>query len=214
MTDPMSRGAGGRSTSWRLVGFGVAAGIALLLAGCTSKATRSALPTSPDGRPAPVTVPAEASPGVTQDAQAPQVTSESGGEPAGETTASTDPTTTTTKPPRRTTTTTEPLVTTGAVVMVANASNVDGAANRLTEKLQIAGFTTQRAVTASGIEPDLANTKVYVKPGSEAVARSVSRFLGDVPISYMPTPISIQGGPINLGSATVVVMLGSDKADK
>jgi hypothetical protein len=42
----------------------------------------------------------------------------------------------------------------------------------------------------------------------------VSRFLGDVPVAYMPTPISIKGGPINLGSATVVVMLGADKADK
>lgn len=98
--------------------------------------------------------------------------------------------------------------------MVANASNVDGAAQRMTDELAFRGFTTAKAVSAAGIETDLETSKVYVLPGSEAVARSVARLLGGLRLAYMPTPISIKGGPANLNGATVVVMLGSDLAGK
>lgn len=207
MTQCDVTGGVGQRSAWRFAVVVLAAGLAVLAAGCTSKATRSALPTN-----AAVTATGEAA--ITAATPPPDSETATGvNTETRDSSTSTPPRTTpTTDPP--TTTTTEPLVTAGATVMVANASNVDGAASRMTDKLRGAGFTCQDAVTADGIESDLATTKVYVKPGSEDVARSVSRFLGDVPVAYMPTPISIKGGPINLGSATVVVMLGADKADK
>ncbi len=214
MTQRDVTGGAGPRSAWRLAVIVVAAGLAVLAAGCTSKATKSALPTSGAGVPGTVSAPPPGSAAVeATDAPASPPPDTEATTPR-RSTPTTDPATTrptTTDPP---TTTTEPLITQGATVMVANASNVDGAASRLTDKLRAAGFTCQGAVTADGIERDLATTKVYVKPGSEDVARSVSRFLGDVPVAYMPTPISIKGGPINLGSATIVVMLGADKADK
>ncbi len=178
-----------------------------ILGACSSKATDQALPTDrrPPGTPAAtVATPVTGARLPTTDA-APADPSD--------TTAVTQASASPTIPaPDPSTTTTEPLVTTGAVVMVANASNVDGAASRLTARLDSLGFSTQKATTADGIESQLATTKIYVKPGSEAVARSVARVLGVSELAYMPTPISIRGGPINLGAATIVVMLGADKA--
>lgn len=118
-------------------------------------------------------------------------------------------TTSTTLPP---TTTTIPLVTEGAIVKVANASGVDGAAGRLTGELAALGFATVGPTNAAGIDKDLDTSKIYVVPGSEAVAESVSRIMGGLPISPMPTPAWIKEGTDGLEGATVLVMLGHDRA--
>ena len=110
------------------------------------------------------------------------------------------------------TTTTVPLVTVGGVVKVANASGVDGAAGRLAGELAALGFATRDATNAAGIDKDLEASKIYVIAGSEAVAESVSRVMGGLPISPMPTPAWIKEGTAGLGDATVLVMLGHDRA--
>jgi hypothetical protein len=125
------------------------------------------------------------------------------------TTTSTTSTTTTTLPP---TTTTEPLITEGGIVMVANASGVNRAAKELTTEFAALGFTTRTGTNAAGIDEDLATTKIYVIAGSEAVAQSVSRLMGGVPVERMPTPAWIVGGTAGLGDANVLVMLGHDLA--
>lgn len=210
--------------------------LAAIGAGCTSEATRNAEPAGSGGQPARPTLvrrttpssatPATAGGGTAAPAATPSAapsgatsTTAAAAPPAtslAPTATTKAPTTslapTTTKPP--TTTTTVPLVTAGAVILVANASNVDGAAGRLTDRLRGLGFTVQRATTAAGPEAELEVSKVYLKRGAEKVARSVANLLGVTSLSYMPTPISIRGGPANLGKATVVIMLGKDLADK
>ena len=128
---------------------------------------------------------------------------------ASTTTSTSTSTTSTTLPP---TTTTMPLVTEGGVVKVANASGIDGAAGQLTAELAALGFATSGATNAAGIDKDLDASKIYAVSGSEAVAESVSRIMGGLPISPMPTPAWIKGGTAGLGDATVLVMLGHDRA--
>ena len=124
-------------------------------------------------------------------------------------TSTTSTTSTTLAPP---TTTTEPLVVQGGVVKVANASGVDGAAGQVTDALAALGFTTNGPTNAAGIDENLAASKIYVIAGSEAVAESVSKLMGGIPVSRMPTPAWITGGTAGLGDATVLVMLGHDLA--
>ncbi len=128
-------------------------------------------------------------------------------------TSSTTTATTTTVPPTTTPpTTTEPLVTEGGIVMVANASGVDGAAKSLTQELAELGFITREGTNAAGIDEELAASKIYVIAGSEAVAQSISRLMGGLPVERMPTPAWIKGGTAGLGDANVLVMLGHDLA--
>ncbi|HAP75322.1 MAG TPA: hypothetical protein DCR14_04500 [Acidimicrobiaceae bacterium] len=124
-------------------------------------------------------------------------------------TTSTTSTTTTTLPP---TTTTLPIITEGGIVKVANASGVDGAAGRLTDELAALGFETRRATNAAGPDSDLQVSKIYVKPGAEAVAESISRLMGGLEIFPMPTPAWIQGATESLADANVLIMLGHDLA--
>ena len=112
------------------------------------------------------------------------------------------------------TTTTEPLVTEGGIVMVANCSDVNGAARLLTDELAANGFQTRKATNGAGIDNSLEATKIYLIPGSEAVARSLSRLLGGVELFQMPTPVWIKDGTAGLGDANVLVMLGHDRAGK
>ena len=138
-------------------------------------------------------------------------TSSRPGTSAATTTAGTLPPTTTVPP---TTTTTEPLVTEGGIVMVANCSDVNGAARLLTDELAANGFQTRKATNGAGIDNSLEATKIYLIPGSEAVARSLSRLLGGVELFQMPTPVWIKDGTAGLGDANVLVMLGHDRAGK
>lgn len=122
--------------------------------------------------------------------------------------------TTTTSTTSTTTTTTVPLTTEGAVIVVANASNVNGAAQQLSQELAARGFHLATPTNAAGLEERLATSKIYFLPAGADVAASVGRVMGGIPVSRMPTPVSITGGPAALGEATIVVMVGTDIANK
>lgn len=112
-----------------------------------------------------------------------------------------------------TTTTTPVLVTAGATVVVANASGVPGSAGRMTTELATLGFvmaeatnSTQSGLAASVVQYDASNTAAL------AVAESVARSMGGVVVEVVPTPPLVEGGSLN--GAGVVVLLGTDQADK
>ena len=62
--------------------------------------------------------------------------------------------------------------------MVANCSDINGAAGVLTDELAARGFETRNATNGAGIDKKLERSKIYVVKGSEAVARSLSTRLG------------------------------------
>jgi hypothetical protein len=124
-------------------------------------------------------------------------------------------TTATTSTVAAATPTTVAYVTEGASVMVTNASRVDGAAGRMTERLTAVGFTT--------VEPGdyslgtLEVTKIYHDPANPQalpVAESLKAAFGggDIEILELGTPPPVDGGDA-LG-ATVLVAMGNDVADK
>ncbi len=118
----------------------------------------------------------------------------------------------TTLPAATTTTQFVPTVD-GATVVVANASTVNGAAGVLTTALQGRGFTTAKATNAN-VKQD-ATTILYdpTNTGALAVAQSLAVILGNPVVQEVPTPAPIEGGVLPDG-ASVIVMLGSDKANK
>lgn len=134
----------------------------------------------------------------------------------GSTVAGDAGTTTTPVAPVDVTPTTPPLVFTGGKVVVANASNVNGAAKLATTALTAAGWTMGDPTNASGAESQIATTKIYFVAGSDALAASVAQAFStpDKPIvaAAIPTPPPVSGGTI--GDAVVLVMLGSDLAGK
>ncbi len=104
-------------------------------------------------------------------------------------------------------------ITTGAKVVVANSSNQNGVAGQLTTALQGQQFTTGEPTNGATKE---AVTKVqYVDgdPAAQAVAQSLATLMGVAAIEIMPTPVLI-ADPTLLGDATVLVLLGNDKAGK
>jgi len=111
--------------------------------------------------------------------------------------------------------TTPEVVTEGATVVVANASSVNGAAGRLSERLAAAGFTMGEATNSS---ETLGTTKVYFNAsvdGAQAVAESLVVVLGggDITAEPLPTPAPLSN-PETIGDATVLVAMGEDVADK
>ena len=129
--------------------------------------------------------------------------------PPTTTTTTTSSTTTTTLPA---TTTTVPTLTEGGVIRVANATAVEQAAQQLSTELSGLGFAVEEPTNAAGKDEELSVSKIYVKPGSEPVAQSVSYLMGGIEVLRMPTPAWIFGGTAALGNTTVLVMLGSDLA--
>ena len=114
---------------------------------------------------------------------------------------------------------TEPQVTvftpttTGATVLVANSSHQNGVAKTLTTALQGNQFTMGEPTNGATKE---AATRIQYVDGdvaAEAVARSVAALMGVATVEIMPTPVSLQD-PTLLGAATVLVLLGDDKAGK
>lgn len=97
-------------------------------------------------------------------------------------------------------------------MIVANASGVPGAAAKLTTAFGKLGFTTRPALNAAGADEDLPISRIYAAPGSEPVALSIARLMGDIAVLAMPTPVPIDGA--SAGDATVIVMLGHDLAGK
>lgn len=115
--------------------------------------------------------------------------------------------------PEVTTTTQFVPVVDGATVVVANASTVNGAAGVLTTALQGKGYTTVKATNAT-VKQD-ATTILYdvTNTGALAVANSLAVLLGGPIVQEVPSPAPIEGGVLPDG-ASVIVMLGSDKANK
>lgn len=117
-----------------------------------------------------------------------------------------------------TTTTTEPalVLDPNVPVIVANASNVNGAAAQMTRALEVVGYTMGDPTDRAASTPQLEASVVYFDPAvlnSDAVAQSVARSLGGVDsISAVGTPAPTASG--ELGGAGVLVMLGIDKAGK
>jgi hypothetical protein len=134
--------------------------------------------------------------------------------------ATTDRATTTTTPATAATTTTTlapapEYVTDGAGVVVANASGVDGAAGRLSERLVAVGFIVGPA--ANGTESNLAVSKIYYDPANaqaQPVAESLRQAFGggDIQLLEMGAPPPVESGDI--GGASIVVAMGDDIADK
>jgi hypothetical protein len=112
-----------------------------------------------------------------------------------------------------TTTTEPPLVTEGATVIVANASGVPGSAGRMTTELATIGFTMGEATnsTQSGLTASIVQYDPTIA-AAQAVAESVARSMGGLTVEVVPTPAPIEGGSLN--GAGVVVLLGTDEADK
>jgi hypothetical protein len=114
---------------------------------------------------------------------------------------------------------TEPQVTvftpttTGATVLVANSSHQNGVAKTLSTAL--AGNQFTMGEPTNGATKEVATRIQYVDgdAAAEAVARSVAALMGVATVEIMPTPVSLQD-PTLLGSATVLVLLGDDKAGK
>jgi hypothetical protein len=112
-----------------------------------------------------------------------------------------------------TSTTLPPLVTTGATVIVANASGVSGAAGRMSAELATATFTMGTPTNSTSAK--LEQSVVYYDPNNAAaqpVADSVARVMGGLAVEVVPVPPPIDGG--TLGDAGVVVMLGTAQSDK
>lgn len=172
-----------------------------LLAGACSDGDDAAAPIGAGTTLAPLVTPA---PATTVAVTAPSTT-------ALPTTTSTT-TTSTTIPPE--TTTTFPFVNQGAVVIVANAADVPGAATRFTEALAEYGFTLLEPTNGAGPEEIINVTRIYARPEAQAVADSVARVMGGIPVERMPTPAPITGATDGLGEATILVMLGKDLAGK
>jgi hypothetical protein len=112
-----------------------------------------------------------------------------------------------------TTTTEPPLVTEGATVVVANASGVPGSAGRMTTELATVGFTTGEATnsTQSGLTASIVQYDPTIA-AAQAVAESVARTMGGLTVEVLPTPAPVEGGSLN--GAGVLVLLGTDEADK
>ncbi|MCB1000093.1 MAG: LytR C-terminal domain-containing protein [Acidimicrobiales bacterium] len=127
---------------------------------------------------------------------------------------STPPSTTSTLPP--VTTTTFPFVNQGTSVIVANAADVPGAATEYTDALGDFGFTMEPPTNGAGNEEIIEVTRIYATsdPTSQAVALSVARVMGELPVERMPTPAPIENATEGLGAATVLVMLGKDLAGR
>ena len=101
------------------------------------------------------------------------------------------------------------------MVIVANASGIDGAAAALTGTLGGLGFQTVKATNAAGYERSLDATKVYFS-GDDAypTAYSLAQMLGGVTVAAMPTPPPILNALEGMRGANVIVMLGHDLAGK
>src|SRR5258706_3868510 len=133
-------------------------------------------------------------------------------------TTSIDPLSVTTSQPLvslETTTTVFQLSTQGALVIVANSSHQNGVAKTLSTALQGQQFTMVAPTNGATKE---ATTKIQYKdgdPAAQTVAQSVAAIMGvaSSEIGVMPTPVSLSD-PATLGDATVLVLLGDDKAGK
>jgi hypothetical protein len=111
------------------------------------------------------------------------------------------------------TTTSTVFTTKGAIVVVANASTVNGAAGQLTTALTGQQFDLV-AATNSTVKLDV--SKIYYDPANaqaQAVATTLATLMAITDVAVLEQPAPVEGGTLQ-GGATVLVMLGSDKAGK
>jgi hypothetical protein len=109
--------------------------------------------------------------------------------------------------------TTAPFDIMGFKVQVANASSVAGSAADMTGRLQALGYVVPEAKNVTDGLPARKKTGVFFTVGCEANAQNVAAVLGgDVEIGPMPNPVPLADG--NLGEACVLILLGTDLANK
>ena len=108
-------------------------------------------------------------------------------------------------------------VTDGAVVVVANASRVDGAAGLLSDGLGAVGFTVTEPTNSADDVENIETTQIFYSPG-DAAAQAVAENLrlafggGDIVVEEVAVPAPTESG--DLGEGTVLVLLGNDIAGK
>ncbi len=107
------------------------------------------------------------------------------------------------------------FTTTGATVIVANSSKQDKVAKKLSTALAGKNFTMADPTTGS---EKLDVSVVQYKDGDTAalaVAQSVATTMGLDPatVTVIPTPVKLKDAA-TLGTATVLVLLGNDRAGK
>jgi hypothetical protein len=105
------------------------------------------------------------------------------------------------------------FATTGATVVVANASGIGGSAGRMTDELAAVGFTMGTPTNATSGQQEAST--VHYDPeiaAAQAVADSVARVMGGLTVETIPDPVPVDGG--SLDGAGVLVMLGTDEADQ
>ena len=108
-------------------------------------------------------------------------------------------------------------VTEGATVVVANASGVDGAAGRLSERLAFVGYTMAEATNSADTVSNLTATQIYYDPAVEAalaVAESLKLALGGGAIEVLEVSVPALTASGELGDANVLVLMGNDVAEK
>jgi hypothetical protein len=111
------------------------------------------------------------------------------------------------------TTSTTVFTTEGAIVVVANASNVNGAAGQLTTALTGKGFDL---VAATNANADIDVSKIFydsANPLAQSVAQSIASLMLVAEVAPIESPAPVEGGALQ-GGATVLVLLGADKAGK
>ena len=104
----------------------------------------------------------------------------------------------------------------GGTIRKAMMADVPGAATEYTDALGDFGFTMEPPTNGAGNEEIIEVTRIYATsdPTSQAVALSVARVMGELPVERMPTPAPIENATEGLGAATVLVMLGKDLAGR
>lgn len=132
-------------------------------------------------------------------------------------TTTTVPAPTTTAAPVTSVAPTVEYVTEGATVIVANASGVDGAAGRLSERLAVVGYDMAEATNSADTVSNLTATQIYYDPAVEAalaVAESLKLALGGGAIEVLEVSVPALTASGELGEANVLVLMGDDVADK
>lgn len=127
------------------------------------------------------------------------------------------PATTTTVAAPTTTIAEVAYVTDGASVVVANASGINGAAGRLSERLAVVGYDMEPATNSGETISNIEVTQIYHDPtnaGALAVAESLRVALGGgaITVAEVLIPAPTESG--DLGEADVLVLMGNDIADK
>jgi len=103
-----------------------------------------------------------------------------------------------------------------AKVVVANASGMKGAARAATDSLSQVGFTMGDPTDAAGPEKVIAVTKVYYLAGGEATAATAAQYFSSATSQILtaPMPAAVPVSAGNIGDALVLVMVGTDLANK